>query len=325
MKYLTIFVLCINIISYSQNRFPELSGSYLGQTPPGESAKVFAPKIVSNGFHELGLAISPNGKEMFYIMSDKGYSHYVIVNSHILNSHWTQPELAHFTGDYSNYALAFSPDGNRLYFSSKRPIPGTSEPRTDYEIWYVELQNTKWSEAKHLTDLSSEINEVNMSFTSTGKMYLQISSPSGAGDIYTSEYINGKYQKPVSIGSPINTDKNEARPFIAPDESYLLFHSNREGTLGWMDIYISFRNEDGTWCEPINMGEDINTTSSDFGPMVSPDGKYLFFSSYRGLDAVDLKGKTYNELIELYKSPQNGYATLYWVDSSIISKIKNNR
>ena len=183
MKQITIFIvitisltLIFNTCTH-QSDFPVLKGPYLGQKPPGMTPELFAPGIISNGFHELGLTISPKGDEMFYIMSDKNYSHYVIVNTCLENGKWTKPELAPFTSDYTNYALSYSPTGFRLYFSSKRPLPGTTKLKEDFDIWFVENINDRWSEAQHLTELSSEFNETSMCFAANGRMYLHISKP----------------------------------------------------------------------------------------------------------------------------------------------------
>jgi len=302
---------------------PVLSGPYLGQEPPGEVPIIFAPGIISHGFHELGLAVAPNHDEIFYIMSDNEYSHYVIVSIRQDNGIWTSPRIAPFTGPASNYALCFSGDGKRLYFSSKRPHPGSVEPRKDFDVWFTERKEEGWGPPQILRGFAREgLSEVNISFATSGRMYLQISQPGSGGDIYYSDFSDGRYQEPVPLSNPVNTVHNESRPFIAPDESYLLFHSNRPGTLGVMDIYVSFRQEKGTWSEPANLGEPTNTQWSDFDPYVSPDGKYLFFSSYRGCSPDIYKGKSYKELLELYRSPQNGYATLYWMDAKIIEKLR---
>src|SRR6186713_2131449 len=75
-------------------------------------------------------------------------------------------------------------------------------------------------------------------------------------------------------------------PLIAPDESFLIFHSNRPGGFGikdkdvnviHCDLYISF-NEAGKWTKPINMGDQINTTGIEMAPALTPDGKYFLFT-----------------------------------------------
>lgn len=300
-----------------------LKGDYLGQTPPGSDPEVFAPGIVSRGFHELGLAIAPDQSEIFYITSDRQYSHYVIITVKREDEVWGEPEVAPFSGDHSDYALAFSPDGRRLYFSSKRPVPGTDGPSEFHNIWRVEKADRAWSEPIFCQDLSFEgASQVNPSFAKDGTVYYQISRPGTGGDLYYARISDGAYSGPIKLEAPISTEHNEGRPFISPDEDRLLFHSDRPGGSGSMDIYISFKQEDGSWGEPMNLGEPVNSEVSDFGPYLSPDGKYLFFSSYRGLSAEQLERKSYRELMGLYGSPKNGYATLYWVDARVLERIK---
>ena len=301
----------------------KLSGPYLGLDPPGLVPEIFAPGIISYGFHELGLAISPDLNEMFYIMSNREFTHYVIVGLRQVNGDWLSPEVAPFTGSASNYALSFSRDGNRLFFSTKRPHPGSSEIRKDYDIWFIDREGDEWSSPQPLPGFTRDgLSEVNMSFTSSGRMYVKSSVPGEDGNLYYADFSEGQYLEPEKLDAPINTEYNESRPFIAPDESYLLFQSNRPGTLGSMDLYVSFRREDGSWGEPINFGAPVNTEWSEFGPYVSPDGKYLFFSSSRGFGPEEYRGKSYIELLDLYRSPQNGYATLYWMDAGIIEKLR---
>ena len=68
----------------------------------------------------------------------------------------------------------------------------------------------------------------------------------------------------------------------------------------------------------MNLGTPVNSEASEFAPSVSPDGEYLFFSSYRTMNPKNFKGKTYQELMSLYRDPRNGYATQFWVDAKII-------
>jgi hypothetical protein len=61
---------------------------------------------------------------------------------------------------------------------------------------------------------------------------------------------------------------------------------------------------------------------NELEPCLSPDGKYLFLTSFRKHDPSVFKEKSYDELMELFKNPQNGYGTLYWVDAKIIEEVK---
>ena len=101
--------------------------------------------------------------------------------------------------------------------------------------------------------------------------------------IYRSKLIRGKYTKPEALPNSINMAGGILNwtPFIDPNDSYIIFSSNRAGEFGEGDLYISFHDSSAdTWSEPINMGEPINTGAQERLPGVSPDGRYLFFTRW---------------------------------------------
>ena len=88
-----------------------------------------------------------------------------------------------------------------------------------------------------------------------------------------------------SIG---NTKEKEVDPFIAPDESYLLFCSNRQNPEKELcHLYISFKNKNGEWKEPVDLSLKMNFTTSSKFPYISQDNKFLFFSSGANIYWVD--------------------------------------
>ncbi len=123
-----------------------------------------------------------------------------------------------------------------------------------------------------------------------------------SGDVIRiSTLVDGKRQEPKKMGPVVNTGKMTAHPFIAPDESYLIWDSERDGGYGDSDLYISFRQEDGSWGPAINMGEDINTERDDAYGSVTPDGKYFFFHTHLG----------------------EGKANIFWVDAQVIENLRH--
>ena len=99
---------------------------------------------------------------------------------------------------------------------------------------------------------------------------------------------------------PVNSGDSDVCPFIAPDESYLLFSSvDRNGGFGKADLFICYRRPDRTWTIPMNLGPSINSAQQDYCPLVTKDGKYMFFLSFR-----------------------NGKCHPYWVDARVIDKLK---
>jgi len=101
------------------------------------------------------------------------------------------------------------------------------------------------------------------------------------------------------LSKEINTGLYQSHPFIAPDESYLIWDGEREGGYGDSDLYISFRQKDDSWGAAINMGDKINTEREDAFGSVTPDGKCFFFHSVI--------------------SPGN--SDIYWVDAQIIETL----
>lgn len=299
-----------------QNDFSDLKGAYLGQRLPGMTPEVFAPGILSHGLHEHALTISPNGSELFYVTTDSSFSYYTIIRVVKENNHWKEPEVAPFSGEYLDLAPSFSPDGTKLFYSSSRPVPGSHKEKSDLDIWVVEKQGDSWSSQKHLpAPLLTEDYELNASAASNGNLYFQRGS---VGDIFVANFQDGCYLAPERLPLPVNSEHDESAPFISPDESFLLFHSNRPGGFGGMDIYICFRKKSGQWSPPVNLGEPVNTAFNEGGPCLSPDRKYLFFSRFAILGPDNFKGKTYKELMKLFWNPQN---TFYWVDARILGTL----
>ena len=131
-------------------------------------------------------------------------------------------------------------------------------------------------------------NEVNPSVTADGTIYFQRIAKLGTldWDLYMSSPKDGVYGPPEKLPEPVNTKANEAGPFIAPDGSYLLFQSNRPGSLGIMDLYVAYRAENGGWSDPQNLGDKINSSFSDWARWCLPTGEYLFFSSFRNVQPL---------------------------------------
>jgi len=105
-------------------------------------------------------------------------------------------------------------------------------------------------------------------------------------------------------------------PYIAPDESFMIFMAGggRPDSLGGYDFYISY-NRNGQWTKAKNFGAPINSSADEFSAKITPDGKYLFWSSARSLiDKPKIKSWTIQELSSAYHGPGNGLGDIYYVD-----------
>ncbi|UCE41053.1 MAG: PD40 domain-containing protein [Candidatus Aminicenantes bacterium] len=257
-----------------------IKGPYLGQKLPGLSPEIFALGIVSTARGEFNAAFSPDGKEFYFSVNESGGRETMKCMIQEKNR-WTPPQPATFVSPQNDCDPIFSFDGRRLYFISTRPKKDRPRSR-DWDIWYVERTGKGWSDPINVgPPVNSDVDEYYVSLTKDGTIYFASNRAGGLGsfDIYRSRFVEGHYAKPENLGAAINTKHLEHDPFIAPDESYLLFTSvDRPGGFGTGDLYISSRRRDGTWTEAKNLGKTFNTNGYDFCPIVSPDGKYFFFT-----------------------------------------------
>jgi Tol biopolymer transport system component len=299
-KSLLLLVCILPVACAAQEDAQPLVGRYLGQEPPGLTPVVFAPGVVSTRANELNAAFSPDGNELYFSVSRAG--RYTVMTTKFENVRWTDRSVATFSGEYSDVDPFVSADGEKLYYSSKRPMTGSGEAK-DSDIWYVErMEGGAWSEPIHLGALNSQgQDDYYTSISSDGTLYFSKFGGQGeGGDLYWSRLSDGAYGEPELLGAPFSTGSSEHDPFIAPDGSYLIFTSNRPGGYGEGDLYVSFRNSDRTWSDPLNMGEGINSAGYDYCAMLSPDGEYLFFTR-----TVD------------------GNGDIYWVDAAIIGALRS--
>ena len=306
-----------------------LKGPYLGQKPPGMTPEIFAAGIISTNMNASKIAISPDGKEIAFTLMNYNHTFYTIVFMRQENGLWSKPKVASFSGKYHDSEPYYSLDGKQLFFNSNRPLQGQKAPK-DYDVWVVEKDESVWSSPINLgPTINSDKNEVNPAVSQNGTLYFVSNREGGKGnnDIYMSKSLNGKYSQPKNLSNAINTSFTESGPYIAPDESYIIFNRYRSNT--GHGLHISFRKNDGSWSIAKNMGNIINTDitgNTGIHGFVSPDSKYLFFASSRSpyFPHPDYK-LTYNEISEILNSPVNGSSNIYWVSAKIIEKLKLNK
>ena len=137
-------------------------------------------------------------------------------------------------------------------------------------------------------------------------------------DLYCPKFEDANYSTPENLGSAINTEGYESWPFIAPDESYIIYESDSG------DLYISFRKDDDTWSKPIDMSDKIQSKrSQDRFPKLSNDSKYLFFVSNRWLGHSYFDSRlNLMQIKEKAKNISNGMGNVFWVDAKIIEELK---
>lgn len=299
---------------------PGKVSGFLGQDPPGREPEVFAPGVISNGFHEHHLTISPDGDEVFYVVSSSDHEVYVILHIFRERGVWRGPTIAPFSGRYVDMGPSFSPDGRTLLFTSRRPKGDGLGVPADFDIWRVEKLGDAWSEPVRLdSPVNTDRNEIFPSISSNRTIYFQSYSEDGnESDLLSARWSNGEYQEPARLEFGISTEYYEAHPSISHDERYLIFQSIRPGGFGGVDFYVSLRGEDDTWRKPANLGVTVSARDNVISPFLSPDGNYFFFARNGPSESFSFQGNSYGDLLGRLRGPENGYGCLYWVDAEVI-------
>lgn len=238
----------------------------------------FEVGVITTDGDEYGPALTPDGRTMYLVRRiERGRVEYIYA-SQFSRGKWSPPRVTGFSGQWFDKEPFVSVDGKRIYFASNRPWVKGNPPR-DVDIWFVEKKFRGWSEARRVDFINSDSTDSYPSATADGTIYFASNRPDGHGDydIYRSRIVNGKYTEAENLGNAINTAGPEADPYIAPDESYMIFSSVREGGYGESDLYISYQRA-GKWSPPEILPTTVNSREWEFTPLVSPDGRYLFFS-----------------------------------------------
>lgn len=279
IQILIIFMLVFvpTIYIKAQNNAP-----YLGQTPPDTVAVRFGDSnyLASSQWWWHGSpAFSPDGKEMYF-------SKYIATGGIEIwftkyeNNQWTIPARASFSiaGALDNNPIFKGND--TLYFYSSR----SNYYKFIYRI--TRSNNSAWSAPVGilLQVPSQYYSGSQFAISRNGNIYAELEAPPyNNRDLYFYKLkANGQYEAPQKINS-LCTDSIEFTPYVDPDEKYIIFCSGRAGGYSRLDLYVSYKNQYGTWETPQNMGAEINSTFATF-PNVSPDGEYLFFNTKRDND-----------------------------------------
>jgi len=253
---------------------------------------VFAPGVISGPLHDSAPAFTPDGNTVYFTRSDGANSSILV--SHRLEGRWSEPQLAPFSGKWSDMEAAISPDGRFLIFISNRPktpggkpldgfFMGRSFPERGGNLWKVTWENGKWSAPVRLPD---NVNRSDSTFApaiaADGSLYfMHPAADPKHFQLYRAASRRGGYDDPTSL--PFSDGHvTDVDPAVAPDESFVVFGSSRSPARQ-IDLFIVFRDH-GEWGTPIHLGNGVNSAGSDAEARLSPDHRTLYFASDRLAD-----------------------------------------
>jgi Tol biopolymer transport system component len=187
----------------------------------------------------------------FDVGSDGSFSNATRMDTWQLTSNVANPVVSH-DGSFALLRISSGKGNPDIYISAHRdgvwmtPEPIAGDVNTEQDEYYPEL-------------------------TSDNKLYY-----SRSGDVYTADFIAPGWgnAKPVR---ELNTELSESNIAVSRDGKWLVFLSNRTGSYGSYDLFISKKTETG-WSKPLNLGPNINTNAMEYQPRFSLDDKTLYFT-----------------------------------------------
>ena len=248
--------------------FPVLTGSYLGQKPPGMMPEIFAPGIVSvDKYSEFVCIFTPGAEEcVFDRHGDDEYPKGAIFTTRIENGKWIKPEIHKIFEKFGDVFLpTLSPDGQYWFFTSKT-LPVPEETKKIIPLYFIKKTETDWTEPEYVTQ------SIHASMTLDGTVY-------------------------VNSGREIKPHPGFKTIVVSPDGSYLIFDNSKLPRHGDCRLFVSFKNNDGSWTDPVSLGKHIKQHA--FCAWITFNGKYIFFHSRN-----------------------NTKGNIYWVSAEIIEELK---
>ncbi len=196
-------------------------------------------------------------------------------------------------------AATISADGNTIIFTACEQNGFYGEGREGYgscDLFFTRKRNGKWMQP---VNLGAPVNTSNWesqpSLSSNGEALYFVRgvthSDRRESDIFVSNLdAEGYWSKPDKISPAINTEESEESVLIHPDNNTLYFSSRGHVGMGGSDIFMSKRNPDGSWGEPLNLGYPINTYGDENSLLVNPNGEIGYLASDRegGFGLLDI-------------------------------------
>jgi Tol biopolymer transport system component len=306
--FILIFVSCTN-----KSKSNISSYLILDNNIPDSVPKIFAwDKVSKDNRFEQYCSFSPDGREFYFSFTDSAWGKSTIIKVNI--EKYYEEEIINITN--SNYQSGQFIDwsGKKIYFTSILYSGGIWHT----DIYVAKKQFNTWKNPIRLAEpVNSYICEWHPTLTKNGVIYFasERGYDHGIADLYRAIPEKDGSYRVEKLPSAINTEYNETDPLIAPDESFLIFASNRPGGISGKDIYnrpwgynetdlyISYHKGNNIWSQAKNLGNKINSVFWEFAPSFSPDFKYLFFTRRENFKTI---------------SPSK----IYWVDMSFIEKLK---
>lgn len=198
-------------------------------------------------------------------------------------------------GTLNRFGLQYFPytTADQRYFIYTARQSG--RPDHDENIYVSERKGEEWQAPVSISDnINSPANEGAATISGDGKtlVFTSCNRPDTQGDcdLYISFRTGSEWSKPQNMGKAVNSKAWDSQPSLSADGRTLYFTSTRGGGVGKEDIWVTHRNDDGSWQKPVNLGREVNSTGRDMAPSIHMSGSTLYFVSdgHIGLGGLDI-------------------------------------
>ncbi len=244
---------------------------------------VWTPSAITSDQYEATPTFTPDGREMYFMLSDPRFERYRLMRSRCVNGAWSKATPAPFAApNVQEGDPGITPDGKRLYFISMRQDPA----KEDFDIWYVERTSADaWSAPQRLPEpVSSPGAELLPRADRDGRLYFGSDRPGGLGqgDIYVATQDAAGKWTVENVGPPVSTAAYEYEAEVSQDGRTLVAVIDR----GDRSHLYRFERAEGRWVERGRIPALAHVFQ--VGPLLAPDATRLLFAQAHGARSGEL-------------------------------------
>jgi outer membrane protein OmpA-like peptidoglycan-associated protein len=225
--------------------------------------------------------------------------------------------------NFNNGPATFNSSGDTVYFSRNQIVEGSlkdiSGKGNTLGLFFAVLRDGQWTDVQEMRFNDHAWNVTTPCLSPDGKrLYFASDKPDGVGgsDLYYSEWRNGYWNNPVNLGKEINTEGNEAYPFIN-GSGELFFSSDGHKGRGGKDIFFT-RYADTAWITPVGLDPPVNSPADDFGFIADNITSRGWFSTNRGNMQDIYSFRTLNpQFLYCEEQKENNYCFSFADDGAI--------
>ena len=295
--------------------------------PPG-NASLVGDGVISTRDYEQNSSFTADGRTIYFTKRTlwPAYAS-VLCEAHLMNGRWSEPTVLPFSGREYDSDPFVTADGSRLYFASRRPVEGREH--RDRDIWYVDRSASGWGTPQRVpAPVNSDADEAYPVIVKDGSLYFTSSprdSTAQQVDTYRAQLMGDHFAPPVELPGDSDRVYGRLQAYVSPDEKFMVFVSwhdddtkTEAGIYSPGDLYVSER-VNGIWQRGRHLPAPINSAAAERAPMVSADGRTLYFTSERGFaTAHPQRAATYGELEMHLHESRNGLGDIYQVPIELL-------